>query len=76
MESFRVWTKDAHVLLDIDYNEKYVKNVVQHLKHFSFGKMLPRTVANFSDCTVLAKANIGKKSREVLEKMQVNGLEG
>ena len=38
-----VWTKDAHVLLDIEYDVNYVKDVVQRLKRFYFGKMLPRS---------------------------------
>ena len=46
---FFVWTKDTHVLLDIEYDEKYVQYAVQHLKHFYFGKMLPRIVDDYSD---------------------------
>ena len=48
---FSVWSKDTHVLLDIEhdeYDEKYVKDIVQHRKRFYFGKMLPRIVDNYS----------------------------
>ncbi|KAK7482091.1 hypothetical protein BaRGS_00026675 [Batillaria attramentaria] len=45
---FFVWCAESHILINVEYDEKYTQSLVERLKRFYFTTMLPRVVEDFN----------------------------
>ena len=61
---FCVWTEHNHLLVDVVYDENYVRDVIRRLKCFYFASMLPRLADDFK----VGRLKLTKRYKDIFSK--------